>query len=94
MAHAASLSRRSELSETRESLETDLAGCPGQEGEIRVARMKHRSPLSLSSASTSGGINYGFGVGAVIDQIRLAQGRGETQGGWGGAGGTGIHSKH
>lgn len=28
---------------------------------------------ALSSTSTSGGINYGFGVGAVIDQMRLAK---------------------
>lgn len=53
MAHAASLSRRSEPSETRESLETDLAGCPGQEGEIRVARMKRRSLLSQARAQVA-----------------------------------------
>lgn len=56
MARAASLSRRSEPSETRESLETDLAGCPGRVGEIRVARMKRRSLLSQARAQVAASI--------------------------------------
>lgn len=69
----------------QDSPETDLAGCPGQQEDNSCQNKARLS--ALSSTSTSGGINYGFGVCAVIDQIRLARGGPrKTQSGCGGWG--------
>lgn len=70
MAHAASVSQGSEPSETRTLWRRTWRDVPGR---IEDNNCQNKAPLSaLSSTSTSGGINYGVGVGAVIDQIRLA----------------------